>query len=496
MVPIPPHPLLFQVNARQLTLAVKREIGRDDATLADVPEAWLERWRQQGFQVIWLCGVWQTGEAGKQVAASHPGVLTMFDELLPDWTGADVAGSPYAVSAYTVHRDFGGDGALAGLRARMAERGLALVLDFVPNHTARDHHWVGEHPEFYVRYSDEEARANPDRWMEIGDEVFAFGRDPYFPSWTDTLQLDYSLRAFRVAMIEQLVAVSRRCDGLRCDMAMLVLSDVFEGTWGRAVPPEEGEFWAHAIDAVRHVRPDFRFYAEAYWGTEGRLHWLGFDAIYHKTLYDNLREHHLDAVRAQLGDALQLKNSVVFLENHDEPRAARDFPEAAYRHAALTLTLGLPAVRLVHDGQREGRRVRHAIQLARRAPEAPDPPEEVFYDRLYAALVSTPVGTGSCRVLATESAGGEDGSFARIAALLWREGESPIGAALVVVNLALEESVARLPVCARGVAGRMWKLDDLLSDETYIRAGDELSAPGLFLKMAPGQAQVFRLSRA
>jgi len=495
MLSLGAHPLLFQINARQLTLAVRRETGNPDATLAEVPKKWLARWEQQGFEVVWLCGVWQTGEAGRQVALTHPGVLKMYDELLPNWTGADVAGSPYAISAYAVHRDFGGNEALSALRARMAAHGIGLVLDFVPNHTARDHHWVKEHPEYYIRFDPGQAEAEPDRCMEIDGTFFAYGRDPYFPSWTDTLQLDYSSPTFRRAMLDQLVAVSHHCDGLRCDMAMLVLNDVIKRTWGRDVPHEEGEFWAMATDAVRRARPDFRFYAEAYWGTEGRLHWLGFDATYHKSLYDDLREHKLPEVRGQLEDVAQLKHSLVFLENHDEPRAARDFPDTGYRHAATVLTLSLPSVRLVHDGQAEGRKVRHAIQLARRAEEATDPDEVAFYDKLFAALKATPVGTGWCKRLHAQSAGEGDASYMGICALFWREDAAAHNAALVVVNLSDREACARLRVPARGIAARMWKLDDLLGDASYTRDGDELTDPGLFLKMAPHQAQVFRITR-
>lgn len=491
-----PHPLVFQINARQLTLAVQQAAHDASTTLADVPDAWLEKWAQEGFNAVWICGVWQTGEAGRQVALTHPDVLKMYDELLPNWTGADVAGSPYAISAYRVHVEFGGNDALATLRQRMATHGLALILDFVPNHTARDHHWVKEHPEYYIHLSEEKYLEDPDRAWELDEGYIAYGRDPYFPSWTDTLQLDYTSPTFRTAMIDQIVAVSHHCDGLRCDMAMLVLNDVIRQTWGREVPPEEGEFWARATDAVRAAQPNFRFYAEAYWGTEGRLHWLGFDATYHKSLYDHLRDHELEAVHGQLGNAPELKHSLVFLENHDEPRAARDFPDASYRHAALTLTLSLPCVRLVHDGQAEGRLVRHPVQLARRAEETPDPEELAFYELLYAALTKTPVGNGQCRVLQTQSVGDNDGSFVHIKALLWRANDSLEGAALVVVNLADQESLARLPVQARSVAGRTWKLNDLLSPAKYIRDGDELASPGLFLKMSPHQAQVFQLTRA
>ena len=97
-----------------------------------------------------------------------------------------------------------------------------------------------------------------------GDRLVAHGRDPYFPGWPDTLQLDYSNPATQDAMIGELRKIAGQCDGVRCDMAMLVLPDVFERTWGRRAPP----FWSNAIERVRQHVPGFHFMAEVYWDLE------------------------------------------------------------------------------------------------------------------------------------------------------------------------------------------------------------------------------------
>ena len=50
-----------------------------------------------------------------------------------------------------MHADLGGESALVRLRARLQKRGLKLLLDFVPNHTALDHPWAYNHPDYYMR---------------------------------------------------------------------------------------------------------------------------------------------------------------------------------------------------------------------------------------------------------------------------------------------------------------------------------------------------------
>ena len=63
----------------------------------------------------------------------------------------------------------------------------------------------------------------------------ACGRDPFFPPWRDVAQLNYFNPATREAMIGVLTTIAQHCDGVRCDMAMLVLNDVFAQTWQQRV---------------------------------------------------------------------------------------------------------------------------------------------------------------------------------------------------------------------------------------------------------------------
>ena len=164
------------------------------------------------------------------------------------------------------------------------------MLDFVPNHMAPDHPWVEEHPDYFVAGTEELLAREPQNYLRIkrkdGDLILAHGRDPYFPGWPDTVQIDYGHPAAYEAMMRELEQVARQCDGVRCDMAMLLLPEVFERTWGR----KPASFWPAAISRVREQDPDFCFMAEVYWDLEWTLQQQGFDYTYDKRLYDRLRD--------------------------------------------------------------------------------------------------------------------------------------------------------------------------------------------------------------
>jgi glycosidase len=154
------YPSLFQVNTRVYLTELGRGLGRP-ATLDDVPDEDLDRWAALGFDWVWLLSVWRTGEAGRRISRSRPDWRHEFEETLPDLREEDVAGSGFAVTGYKVHPGLGGDQALARLRERLGARGLRLMLDFVPNHTALDHPWVEQHPEYYVSGTDLDLAREP-----------------------------------------------------------------------------------------------------------------------------------------------------------------------------------------------------------------------------------------------------------------------------------------------------------------------------------------------
>jgi glycosidase len=186
----PLYPSLYQTNTRVWLTALARDLGRS-ATLDDIPDTELDRLAAMGFDWIWLLSVWQTGAAAQAVSRSNPEWRHEFEQTLPDLTEDDIPGSGFAITGYTAHRDLGGDAALARVRERMRQRGLKLMLDFVPNHMAPDHPWVEEHPEYFVSGSAADLANAPHNYFQAptanGPRIFAYGRDPYFAGWNASM---------------------------------------------------------------------------------------------------------------------------------------------------------------------------------------------------------------------------------------------------------------------------------------------------------------------
>lgn len=483
----PLYPLLYQINTRAWLRELSRSLGRQ-ATLDDIPDAELERLAALGFDWVWLLSVWQTGDAARRVSLSNPEWRAEFQATLPDLTENDICGSGFAITGYTVHQALGGNAALKRLRKRIKALGPRLMLDFVPNHTAPDHPWATEHPDYYVPGTELQLAQEPQNYTRAPNgEILAYGRDPYFSGWPDTLQLNYANPALQQAQIGELLNIAELCDGVRCDMAMLVLPDVFERTWSRRPEP----FWQKATDRVRSAHPGFVFMAEVYWDMEWTMQQQGFDYAYDKRLYDRLREGHPRPVREHFYAGLDYQDKLArFMENHDEPRAAATFAPAT-DEAAAVITFFAPGLRFFHQGQFEGWRKRLSPHLCRWPQEPTDARLEDFYARVLGALKSPTLRDGAWRLLECAPAWEGNWTFDCFIAFGWRGSDSEIQ--LVVVNYAPNQSQCRLHLPYDELSGKQWELRDQTGTAVYARAGDELVGQGLYLDMPPWGYHVFEI---
>jgi glycosidase len=449
----------------------------------------LDHLAEMGFDWIWLLSVWQTGLRGQQVSRSNPEWRKEFEETLPDLREEDIAGSGFAITGYTVRQALGGDAALARLRERLRNRGLRLMLDFVPNHTGLDHPWVEDHPEYYIPGTEMDLIREPNNYTwarrKRGDVLLAHGRDPYFPGWPDTLQLNYGNPATQEAMMGELVKIAGQCDGVRCDMAMLVLPEVFERTWGIRAQP----FWPQATERARERAPGFCFMAEVYWDLEWTLQQQGFDYTYDKRLYDRLLGGLARPVREHFLAGLDYQTKLArFLENHDEPRAATAFSSEVHEAAAV-ITFLSPGLRFFHQGQFEGRKKRISPHLCRGPDEPVDQKLKQFYERLLAALRHPVVRKGQWQLLECIPAWEGNWTWDCFVAFAWQglHGDR----LLVTVNYAPNQGQCYIRLPFTDLGKGHWRLQDLLSDAQYDRDGSNLESRGLYLDVPPWQYHVF-----
>ena len=479
----PDRPVIYEINTAIWLTELSGAAGRP-VTLADVPESAWDDVTPAGVNAVWLMGVWERSPAGLALANANPGLQASFAQALPGLRPGDVIGSPYCVRRYVVDAAFGGAPGLAAARARLAGRGVRLMLDYVPNHVAPDHPWTTSHPELFINGDEAAIGAEPANWLRSAGHILAHGRDPYFPPWPDVVQLNAFSPALREAATATLAHIAAQCDGIRCDMAMLMTNQIFAKTWGRWAGPEpDEEFWPAVIAGLHRQHPQAVLIAEAYWDTEWILQQQGFDFCYDKRLYDRIVGQDVPGIRAHLQAGLDYQSRLLrFLENHDEPRVAGQLPGGAERAAAVTIAT-LPGATLWHEGQFEGRRVRPPVFLARRPGEPPDTDLAAWYRRLLATVASHSVRAGRWQQL--EVTGWPDNDSCRnLLAWSW-PGADGGHRHLVVVNFSAEPAQGRAGLGWAGLRGRGWTLTDLLDGQVFEWSGDELADEGLFVALPP-----------
>ena len=491
------NPRLYEINTVQWLSGLAQKY-RKRLTIGAVPDAEWDGFKRLGFDYVWLMGIWKRSKEGLRIfrnGPEWPAFREHLDAALPGWKDADITGSPYSIASYEPDPLTGTWDDLRQARASLHKRGMGLVLDFVPNHTAPDHPWAAGHPDYFFLAERSSYEKNPALYSKIdrgdGAQYIARGKDPYFPPWSDTIQLNYFNPALREALIGELEKIAGYCDGLRCDMAMLVLNDIFARNWGEmaestgAVHEMPGEeFWRQARRAV----PGLMLIAEAYWDTEWRLMELGFDYVYDKILYDRLRNSPARDIKLHLGaDAGYQEKLVRFIENHDEPRGLAAFGPDKLRAAAVLFST-LPGMKLYHHGQLEGWKTKMPVQLARCAPEQTDKDIRAFYERLLAITGQDVFHGGRWRLKDVLPFAGGSHQEQELIAYTWKTAGR---LKLVVVNLGRGLSQGIVPLADELGGGKDCLLTDELNGRRYSRRAADMIGTGLHVVLDGYQAHIF-----
>lgn len=455
------------------------------------PAAW--RFFAERSDALWLMGVWQNSAQDASCWYTAD-LISAYKAALPDWRPEDVSGSPFAIRDYTVHADFGTLAGLARVRKHLNSMGLKLILDFIPNHYSKSSPLIAAQPKAFLQAPADMAQQDGNTFFQAPGSraYFAHGRDPFFPAWQDTVQVNFFHPQGRELQLKKLLSLAPLCDGLRCDMAMLALTSVFARTWGPVIEPmglqaPAKEFWQQAIARVKEFFPDFLFIAEAYWGKEPELQALGFDLTYDKSLLDYLRAQDCPGLRAHISNSGGSGRWLRFIENHDEQRAAVSLGYPRALAAALICTT-LPGSVLLHDGQLTGKTVHLPLQLNREPGEPVHQETAWFYGGLLPHLRHPAFTQGDWTWL--EVAPADPGNSAQhLFAWLWRYEENM---RLVVVNYSEDQACGRirLPVKRQDTV----VLQDLLTQSLYLRSARELSSPGLFVLLGGFQCHLFAFS--
>jgi hypothetical protein len=440
------NPHLIEINARVFLNAMRKNYQSPDMSISMIPdEEWLKL-KHLGFDIVWLMGVWKTSEISKSIS--------MDEDFLRDFVSKNnmdisaISSSPYAVKKYVLDDFFGFEWELKALKDKLNSFGMKLFLDFVSNHMAIDSDFSNECIDCFVCGEKQDYEANKDLFCQknIGDNVYyiAHGRDPNFPPWKDTIQLNYFNPITRSKMIEELKKISEMCDGVRCDMVMLSLNEVFGSVWGHLVykrgfkRPQE-EFWQVAISEIKSINPSFTFIAEVYWGLEWKVQQLGFDYTYDKVFYDRLKKLSSEEVKGHLrAEKLYQKKSVRFIDNHDEEPSISSFGNKRASLCASVMVSTVRGLRFYHYFQLKGIPIKIPPQIAYFDIEKyKDIEVEKFYEKLLKIVDHPAFHGGEWELCDVYPLNQSDRSYRNIIAYKWTQMRT---IKLVIVNYSSESS--------------------------------------------------------
>jgi len=486
----PKNPKIYEINTWPWLHSLSEKYN-SSITLNNIPE---EIFNQDLtlFDAVWLMGVWERSPASRRIALEHPDLQTEYHKALSDFRDEDVVGSPYSVYYYHVDKSIGGIEGLKEIRGQLTQRGIQLILDYVPNHVSIDSLWTLE-KNLFIEGTVEDLMSHAYDFFSISEKVYAHGKDPNFPAWTDTIQINAFSKEARQKSLNTLLQIAELCDGVRCDMAMLMTNDVFKRTWGDKVGAKpEIEFWEEIIPIVKERFPHFLFIAEVYWDMEWALQQQGFDFCYDKRLYERLVHENAQTIKTHLNAEWDYQSKLVrFIENHDERRAISVFGEERSRAAAI-IALTLPGARLIHEGQMYGYKIKLPVQLGRREREEINKSLLEFYRNLLKIVPDKGFGKenwDTCEVKPIEIS---DSSYTNVISYFW--GNNSLYR-VIVVNYSPNPAKAHIKINQLNYGSNNWKFNDLLTQKEYVYKGDDLNKYGLYVDLAAWNGHIFDIKR-
>lgn len=484
------YPRLLELNSR---IWIKR-FG-NNATLADVPDSQIDFWKSIGYNYIWLMGVWDNNKKVIDEYCFEPDLIKSYTDTLKDWHKDDVIGSPYSIDKYEINNLLGTKQDLLDFKKRLNDAGIYLILDFVCNHFSAKSSLIWTNKEIFLPADEYIFKNDPYTFYPSPaneNEYLAHGRDPLFPPWKDTVQINFYSPEARKFLTNILLELTELCDGVRCDMAMLPLNNIFFNTWVGVIKKygyerPEKEFWEEAIPMVKSKRKDFLFIAETYWDLEWQLQKLGFDFTYDKRLTDRLVAGDVNSIRDHLQAEDEYQNkSVRFLENHDEERAIVKLGRERSLAAAVIMST-IPGIAFYFDGQCDGKKIKLPLQLGREPEEKQDEKIKEFYRNLFRITKAEIFRMGNWKLLETSPVSNSDKSNENLLAWEWRLNNQM---RIVVVNYHNLTARCRLKFDIASTHNEVM-LKDLMNDNIYKRSVREISEKGLFVELKSFNSHIF-----
>ena len=475
------HPILYEINTRPWLYELSKKYNKSITKIKDIPLNEFDYLSENGIDIIWMMGVWKLGEYGLKFDRKLD-----FSFVLPDFTENDIIGSPYSITEYICNPEIGTNEDLIWLRKELNSRNIKLMLDFVPNHSAIDAP-TSSNPKLYIRAPKN--KSNLERYTDSG---FAFARyNNNIKPWKDVIQFNYWEKETRKIMKDNLMTVLSFADGVRCDVAGLLLNDVIEKNWKEELDywgykRPETEFWELALNEAKNKYKDVIFLAEVYDEKQiDLLTKLGFTYTYNKDLLEKLKgdSNEVNAYIKSVKEEYWM-HSANFVENHDENRAVYNMGSIEKAQAAGTIAITIGGMIFINHGQWNGYKNKLDVHLRRGYDEMENDEIKKYYKKLM-RIVQDPAFTGEKMTIIENIEGDKKYDFVSYI----REKEESYY--LIVVNYSNSFGCSKIPIFNLKGKGEC-SLREVIYDREYIRNADNIRNEGLIICLSPWESQIFK----